>query len=247
MNDPSRRMATILASPSVVAKRPPTDAPWVFEYDPPDDIAVFHAACDGIELVDGTRLLGREESGVSTKWLRDEKSLAWDADLFVIGERDDLVIVRDLDRQGARAGGGVLEAPTDGLESLRRVSLDVLGYIEVRIGLVDSHPAPEQAAKMAIAERNAESLARVLTAAFYPGNEADAALAALTLGELWARSGDDEAALRAFELYVDLRKRMARRGAQAIEQAAAFRAAARVAEAAGATSLAEVCRSRAAP
>ena len=32
----------------------------------------------------------------------------------MIGERDDLVIVRDLDTAGARAGGGVLEAPTDG-------------------------------------------------------------------------------------------------------------------------------------
>jgi uncharacterized membrane protein YccC len=143
-----------------------------------------------------------------------------------------------------RGGGGVLEAATDGLESLRRVSLGIIGYIESRSGLVDPHPAPEQAARWAVAERNVDMLARVLTMAFYPGNEAEAALAALTLGEVRARGGDEEAALHAFEQYADLRSQSARRGAQAIERAAAFRAAARVAEVAGAQNLAEVCRSR---
>ncbi|MBK9266328.1 MAG: hypothetical protein IPM54_41895 [Polyangiaceae bacterium] len=244
MNDYARRLADILASPRLVAKRPNAEATWPFEFDPPDDIAALHAACDGIQLDDGTRILGRAESGISTQWLRDEKSLAWAADLFVIGERDDLVIVRDIDRQCLRAGGGVLEAPTDGLESLRRISLDIVGYLELRMGLVDPRPAPELLAKKAIADRNAGALAHVLSSAFYPGNEADAALAALTLGDLRARDGDEEGALRAFEQYADMRTRSARRGAEAIERAAAFRAAARAAEAAGATALAEACRTR---
>lgn len=245
MNDALQRMMAIVASSSVIAKRSPTEAAWPFEDDPPADIAAFHAACDGLHLVDGTRILGREECGISTKWLRDEKSLVWEDDLFIIGERDDLVIVRDMDKQGLRAGGGVLEAATDGLESLKRVARDIIGYLELRVGLVDPNPAPERAARAAITARNAAALTRVLSEAFYPGNEADAALAALTLGEVQAQAGLEEAALRAFEQYADVRMRSARRGAQFIERAAAFRAAARAAESVGALALAEVCRERA--
>ncbi len=245
MKNSSARLSVILASPSVVAKRPPADSPWPFQFSPSDDIIALHAACDGMELADGTRILGREESGISTKWLRDEKSLVWDDDLFIIGERDDLVIVRDLDPRGLRAGGGVLEAATDGLESLRRVSLDIVGYLESRLGIVDPHPAPERAVRLLVPARDADGLAHVLTQVFYPGNEADAALAALTLGELLAQKGDHDAALRAFEQYADVRMKSARRGAQSIERAAAFRAATRVAESAGALALADVCRDRA--
>lgn len=246
MKNALQRLNVILAS-SVVAKRPPTEAPWPFDMAPPDDIVALHALCDGLELADGTRILGREESAVSTKWLRDEKSLLWENDLFIIGERDDLVIVRDVDTQNVRAGGGVLEAATDGLESLKRFSLDIVGYLESRLGLVDPYPAPERAARMAVLDRDANALAHVLTQAFYPGNEAEAAIAALTLGELHAQHGDHDAALRAFEQYAHLRTKFARRGAQDIERAAAFRAAARAAESAGASALAEVCRDRAKP
>jgi hypothetical protein len=245
MKNVSPRLQALVASPSVIAKRSPTDAPWPFLHPAPEDIAAFHAICDGLELVDGTRILGREECAVSTKWLRDEKSLLWDDDLFIIGERDDLVIVRDLDIQGIRAGGGVLEAATDSLESLARISLDIVGYIEIRSGRVDPHPAPEQAARIAVSERNAEVLASVLSAAFYPGNDSVAALAALTLGELRAEAQQNDAALHAFDQYANLRMRSARRGAQAIERAAAFRAAARAAESVGATAVADVCRDRA--
>lgn len=239
------RMHAVVASPLVIAKRSPTDAPWPFLHAPPDDIAAFHAACDGLELADGTRILGREQCAVSTKWLRDEKSLVWDDDLFIIGERDDLVIVRDMDLQGLRAGGGVLEAATDGLESLQRISMDIVGYLEIRLGLVDPYPAPERMARLAVSERNADALTRVLSDAFYPGNEADIALAALTLGELRAQAQHNDAALQAFDQYADLRARSARRGAQAMERAAAFRAAARVAESVGALTIAQVCRDRA--
>lgn len=244
MNETTRILA-IVASSSVVAKRSPTAAPWTYESAIPADIAALYAACDGLELSDGTRMLGREQSAISTKWLREEKSLVWEDDLFIIGERDDLVIVRDLDVQGLRAGGGVLEAATDGLETLRRVARDIVGYLESRVGFADPNPAPEKMVRSAVSERNAEVLARVVSEAFYPGNEAEAALAALTLGELRASSGDNDAALRAFELYADVRQRAARRGARDLERAASFRAAARAAESVGAFALAEVCRERA--
>lgn len=239
------RLQMIVASNSVIAKRSPVEAPWPFDFPVPDDVAAFHATCDGLDLADGTRFLGREQCAVSTKWLRDEKSLIWEDDLFIIGERDDLVIVRDVDVHGFRAGGGILEAATDGLESLKRVSRDIVGYLESRLGFVDPNPAPESAARAAVAARNADALTRILSEAFYPGNESDAALAALTLGELQASSGNDAAALRAFEQYAEVRKRAARRGAQDLERAAAFRAAARSAESVGALALAEVCRQRA--
>lgn len=237
-------MSAIVASTLVTAKRSPTDASWPFEGEPPADVAALHAACDGLQLDDGTRILGREECGISTNWLRESKSLIWDDDMFVIGERDDLVIVRDADKQGLRAGGGVLEAPTDGLESLRRVSRDILGYLESRVGLVEPNPAPERVARQAIAAKDLANLERVVSEVFYPGNEGDAALAALTLGELHARSGNAAAALRAFEQYADVRMRVARRGAQSMERAAAYRAAARAAESVGALALAEACHER---
>ncbi len=245
MNSLRIRIQSILASPSVVAKRLPTASLWPFAGPIPEDLEAFRVSCDGLDLTDGTRILGPEQSAVSTKWLREEKSLDWDDDLFIVGERDDLVILRDLDVQGIRSGGGILEAATDGLENLRRVALDLVGYLESRVGFANPNPAPEIRVRLAIAEKNIPALAHLVAQSFYPGNEADAALAALTLGELQARAGDESAALAAFEQYADLRARAARRGAQGMERAAAFRAAARVAESAGSTTLAEVCRRRA--
>ncbi len=240
------RIKTLLDSPSVIAKRSPTASSWPFQNPMPPDIAAFQACCAGLDLADGTRILGLEQSFVSTKWLREEKSLDWDDDLFIIGERDDLIILRDMDVHGVRAGGGILEAATDGLETLRRVAMDLVGYLEARTGFCDPNPAPESRARVAIAERNIEALAAISTLMFYPGNEADAALAALTLGELHARAGRESDAMAAFTHYADIRARTARRGAQAMERAAAFRAAARVTESVGATALAEACRQRAA-
>lgn len=245
MNDFHQRILAILASSAVGAKRPPSEALWPLQVPAPADIAAFHTECDGLELTDGLRILGREEVGISTKWLRDEKSLIWEDDLFIIGERDDLVVVRDLDLQGLRAGGGILEAATDGLESLKRVALDLVGYLEIHTGQTDLHPAPERLVQLGVNQRNATLLEQALAQAFYPGNEADAALAAVTLGELHARSGNVEAALRAFEQYVALRVRAARRGAESMERAAAFRAAARAADSVGNAELAELCRQRA--
>lgn len=245
MNDFSPRLHTLLASSAIVAKRPPGETAWPLPFPAPPDITAFHSVCDGLEIEGGARILGREQVAVSTKWLRDEKSLLWEDDLFIIGERDDLVVVRDLDLEGIRAGGGILEAPTDGLESLKRVALDIVGYLELRLGLEDAHPAPERLVQMGVSQRNAAMLERALTQSFYPGNEADAALAALTLGEIRAQTGAADAALQAFEQYAALRMRAARRGAESMERAAAFRAAARTAESVGANELADVCRQRA--
>ncbi len=241
----SERAARICAAKEITTKRPPREGTWPFEGKPPADLAAIWAVSGGLELDDGTRLLDREEVGPATKWLTEEKSLGWDGDLFVIGERDDLVIVRDLDRAGKRAGGGVLEAPSDGLEAFRRVAWDVLDYLEARVGLGASlRPTPEMAAQMAASARDAAALAKVLNEAFYPGSEALAAHAALVLGELMAASGDDVAAMRAFVRSVSFRVQGARRGAEALERAAGFRAAARVAESVGAKALAEACLTR---
>jgi hypothetical protein len=239
------RAARLAASPAVAAKKDPREAPWTLAVEPPADLVALLSACDGLELEDGTRLLGREEIAPATRWLTEEKSLGWGEDLVVVGERDDLVIVRDLDRQGKRAGGGVLEAPTDGLESFQRVALDLVGYLEVRAGLgPDPRPAPEELLRRAVADKDAAMLARVLGEPLYPGTERAAAHAALVLGELNVASGDDVAAMRAFVRSVGFRAQAARQGAEALERAAAWRAAARVAEAAGAHALAESCLAR---
>jgi hypothetical protein len=241
----SERAARICAARAITKRRPPGPGAWDLGGDPPEDLAAIWAVAGGLELDDGTRLLGPEEVAPATKWLTEEKSLGWDGDLFVIGERDDLVIVRDLDRAGKRAGGGVLEAPTDGLEAFRRVAWDVLGYLEARLGIESaSRATPELVAQKAAAQKDAQTLAKVLADPFYPGSEAVAAHAALVLGELLAAAGDDVAAMRAFVRSVSFRVQGARRGAEALERAAGFRAAARVAESVGAKALAEACLTR---
>ncbi|TKD08353.1 hypothetical protein [Polyangium fumosum] len=239
------RAAHICAAQAITKRRPPGQGAWDLARDPPADLAAIWANAGGLELGDGTRLLGPEEVGPATKWLTEEKSLGWDGDLFVIGERDDLVIVRDLDREGRRAGGGVLEAPTDGLEAFRRVAWDVLGYLETRLGFEPApRPTPEIAAQKAASQKDGATLTRVLAEPFYPGSEAVAAHAALVLGEILAAAGDDVAAMRAFVRSVSFRVQGARRGAEALERAAGFRAAARVAESVGAKALAEACLTR---
>jgi hypothetical protein len=223
------------------SRRPPSVAAPLA--DEPADLLALYAVSDGIDLADGTRILARGEIAAATAWLVAEKSLGWGADLWVVGERDDLVIVRDLDVAGARAGGGVLEAPTDGLTALRRAALDVIGYLEDRLGIPGTREeAPERAAREAVTRGDREALARAIARGFYPGAERDLAHAALSLGVLRAGAGDAAGAMAAFEEAVAARVRAAPRGAEASETRAGWRTCAVAAEKAGARELAERCR-----
>ncbi len=201
--------------------------------DEPADLAALYTVTDGVDLADGTRILGRGEIAGATAWLTSERALQWSADLWVVGERDDLVIVRDLDLAGTRAGGGVLEAPTDGLSTLKRAALDVIGYLEARLGIAGER-APERAAREAAALRDAEGLARAIARGFYPGAERELAHAALSLGALRAGAGDAEGAMAAFAQSVEARVAAAPRGAEESEARAGWRACALTAEKAGA-------------
>lgn len=240
------RAARLVACEAVSAKRPPHAAVWSRQTPMPPDLEALTSAADGLELADGTRVLSLEEIEPATRWLVEDKSLGWADELFLIGERDGVIIVRDPDPERRRAGGGVLEAPTDGLETFKRVAMDLIGYLETRAGLgPDPRPTPEAAVQRAIAAKDAPALAKALAEPFYPGAEMTAAHAALVLGELLVHAGDDVGAMRAFVRSVSFRVQSARRGAEAEERAAGFRAAARVAEAAGAKALAESCLARA--
>jgi hypothetical protein len=243
--DLDRRARALLLAPAVIAKAPPAGAG---DEGDPADLAALWALCDGLHLADRTRLLGRAEAARATAWLRDEKSLDWPEELLVLGERDDLVIVHDADRSGERAGGGVLEAPTDALSSFRRAALDAVAYLSLRAGIdgADPSPAPERAAREAALAGDAVALAAALDRAFYPGSNRDRALAAHDLGALFARAGDREGALAAFARSAELRALAAPRGAAAAEARSAWRAAAVAAEKAGAPDLSSACRSRAA-
>lgn len=240
-----QRLRALLSLPAVVTQAPPVAADPAHAADPLD-LAAFYAACNGLTLRDGTTLLGRDEAAKATAWLIEEKSLHWSDELLLLGERDDLVIVRDADRQGARAGGGVLEAPTDGLSSFKRVSLDLASYLELRAGVQGATPAPELAAKEAMAAGDAAALSLALAATFYPGAERDQAHAAQRLAVLLIQAGDEAGALAAFARAVDLRVLAAPRGAGEVERAAAWKAAAMSAEKAGAAAIAAACKSRAA-
>jgi hypothetical protein len=226
----------IRSAPSAAGARP----------EEPGDLTALYAVTDGLELADGTRILGRGEIEAATVWLTGEKSLEWGPDLWVVGERDDLVVVRDLDPAGARAGGGVLEAPTDGLSILRRVGLDVIEYLEARLGAAagGADRAPERAASEALAQRDAEGLARAIARGFYPGAERDLAHAALSLGGLRLGAGDAAGAMEAFAQSVTARVRAAPRGAGPSEARAGWKACAITAEKAGAPAVAEACRGR---
>jgi hypothetical protein len=242
--DAERRAQAIVASDAVIAREPRAitregaeDAPW--------DLAALYAVTDGFELVDRTRVLGREAAVKATAWLVAEKSLDWDADLLVVGERDDVVLVHDRDRAGARAGGGVLEAPTDALSSFRRVALDVLSYLEGRAGIAGDHAlAPERAARDASERGDAAGIAAAIDRGFYPGAARELAHAALRLGALRAALGDQEGALAAFAQSAAARASAVPRGAEAAEIEAAWRAAAVAADKAGAKAVAAACRAR---
>jgi hypothetical protein len=246
--DFNARATRVVASPRVRVKRPPSADPWPFEPPEPPDLAALYARSDGLELDDGTVLLPRGDLARTTAWLKQEKSLEdWPADLVVVGELHDGVLVLDLDRSGKRAGGGLLEAATDSLSSFKRVSMSALGYLEARIdpNARDAAP-PEELAREAARRKDRGALEAALQAEFYPGSERDLAHAALSLGALLASAGEEAAALAAFERSVKVRAASAPRGSSAREEAAGWRACSIAANQAGARSLADACSARAA-
>jgi len=241
----SARIAALLASPKLADRRGPSAAPWPLALPEPADVAALYAATDGLALADGTTLLPRGDIPGTTAWLTHERSLDWPHDLVVVGEREDLVIVLDFDLEGARSGGGVLEAPTDALSSFRRYSRSLVGYLELRAGLACGDPAPEVLAVEASARRDRDALRAALAAPMYPGSERQEAHAWLVLGGLTAAEGDESAALAAFERSVAARVKAAARGAGDLERAAAWRACAATARESGPPTLADLCTGRA--
>jgi hypothetical protein len=237
-----KRLRAILAHPAVTLRTPSAGQAAASD---PEDLRALYGGCDGLALADGTRILGRAEIAPTTAWLREERALSWDEALVVLGERDDLVILRDPDPDVRRAGGGVLEAPTDGLSAPARVALDVIGYLEDRLGIPGPPGAPEREAREAARRGDAEAIARAIHRPFYPGAERDRAHAALALGAIRAARGDAGGALTAFAQAVEDRVRAAARGAEKAEARAGWKACAVAAEKAGAAEVAAVCRARA--
>ncbi|AKT39360.1 hypothetical protein [Chondromyces crocatus] len=233
------RVTALLASPAITERRPPAEEPWPLPGPEPLDLAALYAVTDGLVLADGATLLRRGELARATDWLKQDRSLDWPEGLVVLGEHQELVVVLDLDPTGARAGGGILEAPHDGLSTFQRLDRSALGYLERHAGVGPGDPGPEQRLADAIARRDVAALHEALALPLYPGAERNAALGALTLGSLLAAAGDDAGALKAFERSVAARVRAARRGAGALERAAALRACVAAAREAGATTLAE--------
>jgi hypothetical protein len=228
----------VLADARATRRPPSAEAPLPEE---PADLAALWALSDGVELADGTRILGRGEVMRATAWLVTERALdTWGAHRWVVGERHDLVIVRDLGDPG-----GVLETATDGLSALDRVAMDVIGYLADRLGL-PAPLAPEREARAAAARGDADAIVRALARGFYPGAHREAWQAWLALGTLRAKAADPEGALAAFASGVEARLAGVPRGAEPRERAAAWKACAASAEKAGAAAVAVACRARAA-
>lgn len=135
------------------------------------DLASLYASADGLQLEDGTLILPREGVADATSWLKRERSLDdWAEDIIVIGERDDLIIARDVDLRGVRAGGGVVEAAADSLSSFKRAALTAIGYLEGRIrGGRDLDPHPEAAARAGVLVSDEVAIAEAIKRPFYPG------------------------------------------------------------------------------
>lgn len=255
--DLAARVEALLGCAAVAERRGPSEAPWPLgslaslgslgslAAPEPADLRALYAESDGLVLADGTTVLPRGELARTTAWLIQDRSLDWPADLVVLGEREDLVIVLDLDLEGARAGGGVLEAPTDGLASFRRFTRSLLGYLERRAGLGEGDAAPEVLAAEAATRRDREALRAALAQPWYPGSDRQEAHAALVLGALSAGAGDEAAALESFERSAAARVRAAPRGAGDLERAAAWRACAAAAREVNAPALAERCAQKA--
>jgi hypothetical protein len=240
------RIAGLLAQPGVEARHGQSAAVWPFELPEPPDLTALYQVADGVTLPDGTVVLPRGELAGATAWLKHERSLDWASDLLVLGEREDLVIVLDLDPARARGGGGVLEAPTDALAAFRRISRSTIGYLERRMHLGDGQDAaPEVRAQEAAERRDLAALSAALAEPMYPGAERQLAHAALTFGLLLAERGEQSAAIEAFERSVAARVAVAPRGAGESERAAAWRACAIAAREAGREALSVECSARA--
>jgi hypothetical protein len=243
----AERAKSLLASPRVsrvVPLRP--EAAWPFSFAEPADLAALYGVCDGIELDDGVRIFGRGELRDVTAWLVLEKGLSWPEDLVVAGERRDIVIVLDLDVEGVRAGGGVLEVGADDLGSFERVASGVLAYLLVRTGTAqDIDPPAEIEATRAARAGDRDALERALARPMYPGNERALAALFLELGALHAVAGEAERALRGFEQSVEARLRAVGRGGRNNERITAWTAAAHVARSRGAERVAAACEERA--
>lgn len=245
------RLSALLSHPKVLLKRDKTssDSPdSLSNLGMPPDLAAFYSLCDGLELRNGTRILPKSEIIPATEWLKQEKALVdWPSEYYLIGEQSDLIIVRDIDARGIRAGGGVLVAPTDGLSNMKRVSLHLIGFLESLIlGTPETDAAPEKFLQQAVIERNEEQLSALLSKNFYPGSERERAQASLVLGVLRVENGDGRGAMEAFEQCARLRGMAARRGARELEMAQAFHSCAKAAEKAGSAEISEACKKRAA-
>jgi hypothetical protein len=243
----AERAIRLLASPRVVRAVPARpDAVWPFSYPEPADLTALYAVCDGLELDDGVRIFGRGELRDVTAWLMLEKGLSWPEDLIVAGERRDIVVVLDLDVDGVRAGGGLLEVGTDDLGSFERVASGLLDYLLVRAGAgEDIAPPPEIDARNAARAGDRGALQRALGRPMYPGSERVLAALCLELGALHADAGDAERTLHAFEQSVEARLRAVGRGGRHAERVAAWTAAAHVARTRGADAVAVECEARA--
>ncbi|MET0595979.1 MAG: hypothetical protein ABW133_24980 [Polyangiaceae bacterium] len=225
---------------------PRNDAVWPFRHPEPPDLAALYAVSDGLELDDGVRIFGRGELADVTSWLVLEKGLSWPDDMFVAGERRDIVLVVDLDVEAKRAGGGLLEIGADDLGSFDRLASDLLGYLLARTGAgEDPSPPAEIAAKHAAATGDRDALEKALARPMYPGSERKTAALLLELGALAAAAGDAPSALHAFERSVEARLFAVGRGGREIERRAAWSAAAHVARTRGATDVAAACDERA--
>jgi hypothetical protein len=239
-------VARVLASPAVLTAKPPRGAAWPLPCAEPADVRALYDACDGLTLSSGVALFGRGELRDVTQWLVLEKGLEWPPDLVVVGERRDSVIVLDLDEQGARAGGGVLEVANDDLGVFERMASGLVAYLAIQAGAGhDPSPPPEVAARLAAAQADPAALARELERPLYPGQPRLAAALGNRLGELFAQAGQSERAWTAFEAAVRARVSAAGRGALEAERKAGWRAAALACRASGAEALAQRCEARA--
>ena len=239
-------VSRLLAAPSVVSQKPARDVPWPLAQREPDDVRAFYGACDGVTLASGVTVMGRGELHDVTQWLVLDKGLSWPSDLLVVGERRDAVLVLDLDVDGVRAGGGLLEVANDDLGVFERVASGLVAYllIQAQAG-TDPFPPAEVAARKAAAAADAEALAQELARPMYPGHERLASSLALTLGGWLALRGDAEGAWRAFAQSVALRVDSAGRGSAEGERRAAWRAAAHACRSHGLDCFASECEARA--
>jgi hypothetical protein len=243
----AERASRLIASARAVRVNPArSDAPWPFRHPEPPDLAALYAVCDGLELDDGVRIFGRGELLDVTSWLVLEKGLSWPDDMFVAGERRDIVLVLDLDVGGARAGGGLLEIGADDLGSFDRLASDLVGYLLARTGVgEDPSPPAEIAAKQAAQMGDRDALEKALARPMYPGSDRKAAALFLELGALAGAAGDVEGALSAFERSVEARLAAVGRGGRDLERRAAWSAASHVARSRGAEAVAAACEERA--